>query len=147
MPLARSLALDLEAHAALRRGDSARALTVWRDATRHFAIDRVTFDLAASLWPLNVERARVAAAQGDPDDVIAATRLFVTMTGFVDQVAWSEVWPLRARALAASGDRLRAVEALDQLASVLRDANGQGRVVLDSIASWRAAIRAPPSGT
>ncbi len=143
----RSLLLDVDAHAALRQGDSARALTLWREATRRYAIDQVTFDLAASLWPLNMARARVAAARGDPDEVIAATRLFATMTGFVDQIAWADAWPLRARALAASGDRLRAVEALDQLASVLRDANGRGRIVADSITNWRAAVRLPPAGT
>ena len=147
VPLLRSLLQDVDAREYLRQGDSARALSLWREATRHYAIDRVTFDLAASLWPLDLERARVAAARGDPDEVIAATRLFVTMTGFVDQIAWIEVWRLRARALAASGDRLRAVEAFDQLAAVLRDANGRGRAVLDSIPGWRADARVPQSGT
>jgi tetratricopeptide (TPR) repeat protein len=147
VPLVRSLLQDVDAHAALRQGDSTRALALWKEATRRYAIDRVTFDLAASLWPLNLERARVAAAQADPDEVIAATNLFVTMTGFVDQVAWGAAWPLRARALAESGDRLRAIEALEQLASVLRDANGHGRVVLDSIPNWRGDARVPRSGS
>lgn len=143
-PLDASLRGDLAALDLLAGGDTAGALHEWQEATQRHRIEQVTFGLVASLWPLQLERARVAAALGDHDEVLAATQSFEHMAGFVDQVAWPQVWPLRARALLAVGDGLGARDAYDQLFDVLRDANGPHAVVRDSVAQWLEDIRSVP---
>jgi hypothetical protein len=55
------------------------------------------------------------------------------MAGFVDQVAWHVIWPLDAAAYVAAGDPLGAREIASLLEPVLRDANGNGTAVRDSL--------------
>ena len=143
-PLDASLRGDLAALDLLASGDTAGALHEWQEATRHYRIEQVTFGLVASLWPLQLERARVATALGDYDEVLAATQSYEHMAGFVDQVAWPQVWPLRARALLAVGDGLGARDVYDQLFDVLRDANGPRAVLRDSVAQWLEDVRTVP---
>src|SRR5439155_461019 len=64
-PLPVSLSLDLEARASLATSDTAGALERWDRATRRYAVLSAPFDLVASLWPLRLDHARVAAARGD----------------------------------------------------------------------------------
>jgi serine/threonine-protein kinase len=113
-PLEMSLRDDLAALDALAAGDTAGALETWHAATRRYSLEDVIFGLVGSLWPLHLDRARVAASLGDHDEVLAATASFQRMAGFVDQVAWPEVWPLRGEALIATGD----VIALEELEGV-----------------------------
>ncbi len=143
-PLDASLRGDLAALDLLASGDTAGALHEWQEATQRHRIEQVTFGLVASLWPLQLERARVATALGDHDEVLAATQSYEHMAGFVDQVAWPQVWPLRARALLAVGDGLGARDVYDQLFDVLRDANGPRAVLRDSVAQWLEDIRSAP---
>ncbi|UCF40763.1 MAG: protein kinase [Gemmatimonadota bacterium] len=144
-PLDASLRGDLVALDLLAAGDTGAALHEWQEATRRHRIEQVTFGLVASLWPLQLERARVAAALADHDEVLAATQSFAHMAGFVDQVAWPQVWPLRARALLAVGDGLSARDAYAQLFDVLRDANGPRAALRDSVAQWLEDIRTVPA--
>ncbi len=143
-PLDASLRGDLVALDLLASGDTVGALHEWQEATRRHRIEQVTFGLVESLWPLQLERARVATATGDYDEVLAATQSYEHMAGFVDQVAWPEIWPLRARALLAVGDGLGARDVYDQLFDVLRDANGPRAVLRDSVARWRDDVRSAP---
>ncbi len=135
-PLERSLAEDLDAIEALAAGDTAAALSIWRRATRRHSLEQVTFGLLGSLWPLQLERARTSAAAGDHDDVLAATSSFEHMAGFADQVAWPDVWPLRARALRATGDPTGAQGAYRSLRRLLRHANGDRVALADSVERW-----------
>src|SRR5205807_2619029 len=64
-PLPASLAADLQAQAALARGDSSAALRLWSGATRRYAVLSVPFELVASLWPLRLDLVRVAVARRD----------------------------------------------------------------------------------
>ena len=120
-PLAHSLLQDLDGVQRLATGDTAGALQVWRDACQRYSIEQVMFGLTASLWPIRLERARVAAAAGDPNEVLGATVGFEHMVGLVDQLAWSEVWPLRIRALRATGDELGARQLEERLTATLID--------------------------
>lgn len=90
-PLPLSLHLDLEARAALARGDTATALERWDTATRRYAVLATPFDLVASLWPLRLELARVASAFSDTTRAVRACRSFDSLIGYVDQVARPEV--------------------------------------------------------
>ena len=86
-PLPLSLKLDLEARRALAGGDTARALQLWQRATERYAVLRVPFDHAASLWWLRRDLARVALAHRD-STVSARTCLsFTSLIGYVDLLA------------------------------------------------------------
>jgi len=133
-PFARSLDLDLRAHAALAAGDTGAAYGAWATALAVYSVGRVPFGLVGSLWPLRVGWARVAAARGDHQTVVAVTSAFPRPSGFNDQVAWSVVLPLRAEALRATGDELGARTIYRQLISVMSEANGAGISLRDSVA-------------
>jgi tetratricopeptide (TPR) repeat protein len=135
-PLERSLASDLDAVRLLAAGDTATALSTWAEATRRYNIGEVYLGLVGSLWPLQLERARVAAAAGDSYEVLAATACFRHMPGFIDQVAWVEAWPIRARALVDVGDVAAAREAYAGLQDLLDDADGEGVAIRDSVEVW-----------
>jgi serine/threonine-protein kinase len=136
-PLVRSLRDDLDALARLEVGDTLAALDAWRLGLSRYSIERVVFGLAASLWPLRLEAARTAAAHGDQVSVLGATEAFEQMAGFVDQVAWPEILPLRVRALAAAGHRGPARELSDLLLNLLGDANGRYVALRDSLREAR----------
>jgi serine/threonine protein kinase/tetratricopeptide (TPR) repeat protein len=89
-PLPASLARDLEARQALGRGDTTRALRLWTQATQRYAVLSVPFDLVASLWPLRLDMARVAAARGDHDTATLACLTFDALFGYVDQAVQPE---------------------------------------------------------
>ena len=131
--LARSLLGDFDALDTLAAGDTAAAFELWAAATRRFQIEEVPFGLVASLWPLRLEWARVAAARGDFDEVVTATATFEVSPGFMDQVARPIALPLRAAALDATGDRLPARDLRNLYAAVLRDATGPWRALRDSL--------------
>ncbi|PYP74653.1 MAG: hypothetical protein DMD41_01130 [Gemmatimonadetes bacterium] len=95
-PLAVSLAGDLEARHQLAEGDTARALGLWREATRRYAVLSVPSGLVASLWPLRLERVRLSMAQRDSTAAEAACGTFDGLMGYVDQVAQPEVGRLCA---------------------------------------------------
>ena len=90
-PLPASLAADLEARDALARRDTTRALRLWDGATRRYAVLSVPLELVASLWPLRLDMARVAAASRDSTIAPRACRSFETLMGYVDQVVQPEV--------------------------------------------------------
>src|SRR5574341_85916 len=104
LPIHQSLVDDLEAHERLVLDDTAGALATWRQATQRFSIEQVPFALAASLWPLRLTRARLAAASGRPREALDASESFVRIAGFVDQAAWPEVLHIRADAALTLGD-------------------------------------------
>jgi tetratricopeptide (TPR) repeat protein len=133
VPLVSSLLLDLRAHAAVARGDTAAAFALWRDAERRYSISDVAFGLVASLWPLELARARIAAASGDYEEVLHAVGHFRYSAGFVDQVGWPAIWPLAAAAYTALGDPLGAREIAELVEPALRDANGAGIAMRDSL--------------
>src|SRR5438445_8428 len=86
-PLPVSLSLDLEARASLAASDTAGALERWDRATRRYPVLSAPFDLVASLWPLRLDHARVAAARGDTAAARRACDSFDALVGYVDQVA------------------------------------------------------------
>ena len=86
-PLPVSLSLDLEARASLAASDTVGALERWDRATRRYAVLSAPFDLVASLWPLRLDHARVAAARGDTAGARRACESFDALVGYVDQVA------------------------------------------------------------
>ena len=131
-----SLADDLAALGQLAAGDTVAAYETWRRATQRYSVQHVPFSLVASLWPLRLEWARAAAARGDHDEVLAATAVFEYGVGFTDQVAWSIALRLRAEALRASGDELGARSTFRLLGNTLRDANGTGVALRDSVDVW-----------
>jgi tetratricopeptide (TPR) repeat protein len=131
--LARSLLGDLDALDTVAAGDTAAAFGLWAAATRRFQIEEVPFGLVASLWPLRLEWARVAAARRDFGEVAIATITFEVSPGFMDQVARPVVLPLRADALAATGGGLLAKALRERYAAVLRDATGPWRALRDSL--------------
>ena len=90
-PLPASLAADLQARAALLRGDSAAALRLWQGATRRYAVLSVPFELVASLWPLRLDLVRVALARRDSAAVARGCASFEALMGYTDQVAQPEV--------------------------------------------------------
>jgi len=90
-PLPASLAADLQAHAALARGDSGAALQLWAGATQHYAVLSVPLDLVASLWPLRLDMVRVAVARRDSAFVARGCASFDPLIGYTDQVAQPEV--------------------------------------------------------
>ncbi len=143
-PAERSLRADLDALDLLASGDTAAALRTWREATQRHRIEHVTFGLLGSMWPLRLERARVATAFEDYDEVLVATRSFEHMAGFVDQVAWPEVWPLRADAFIAIGEASSARRIYRTLTSVWRDANGERAALPDSAAQWLERVQRMP---
>lgn len=90
-PVQVSLMTDLQAQDLLRRGDSTRALRLWDDATRRYAVLSVPLELVASLWPLRLDMARVAVARSDTAAAARACGSFESLMGYVDQVAWPEI--------------------------------------------------------
>src|SRR5207302_9360671 len=90
-PLPASLAADLQAQAALARGDSSAALRLWSGAMRRYAVLSVPFELVASLWPLRLDLVRVAVARRDSAVVNRACASFEGLMGYTDQVAQPEV--------------------------------------------------------
>src|SRR5207253_591250 len=68
-------------------GDWRGALERWDRATRRYAVLSAPFDLVASLWPLRLDHARVAAARGDTAGARRACESFDALVGYVDQVA------------------------------------------------------------
>jgi tetratricopeptide (TPR) repeat protein len=131
--LARSLLEDLDALASLATGDTVAALARWTSATKRFQFEEVPFGLVASLWPLRLTWARVAAARGAFAEVAIATATFEVGPGFMDQVARPIALPLRADALDATGDGLGARALRQRYADVLRDATGRWRPLRDSL--------------
>ena len=87
-PLATSLLLDLEARQLLARGDTTAALARWDRAVQRYAVLRVPFDLAASLWPLRRDLARVALARHDTTAAARACGSFDAPIGYVDAAVW-----------------------------------------------------------
>ena len=83
-PLPLSLRLDLDARRALAAGDSGRAVRLWEQATGRYAVLRVTFDLAASLWWLRRDLARVAVARRDTAVATRTCNSFSSLIGYVD---------------------------------------------------------------
>jgi tetratricopeptide (TPR) repeat protein len=130
--LAQSLLDDLDALDALAAGDTAGAEKRWEGAVRRYQIEEVPFGLVASLWPLELERARLAAARGDHVAVALITDRFRHAVGFMDQVARLEAMPLRVAALQAS-DPLRARELAVQLLALWSKADGRGVALRDSV--------------
>jgi hypothetical protein len=99
-PLPASLAADLQAHAALARGDSGVALQLWAGATRRYAVLSVALELVASLWPLRLDLVRVAGARRDSAFMARGCTSFDALMGYTDQIAQPEVEQLcRASAL------------------------------------------------
>jgi len=90
-PLPSSLAADLQARAALGRGDSGAALRLWSGATRRYAVLSVPLEVVASLWPLRLDVVRVGAARRDSAMVARGCASFETLMGYTDQVAQPEV--------------------------------------------------------
>ncbi|MCH7876505.1 MAG: protein kinase [Gemmatimonadetes bacterium] len=132
-PLVLSLSEDLAAFDSLAAGDTAAALRIWRHATERYNVERVPVGLVGSLWPLRLSWAQVAAANGDPEEVLAATAVFEQPVGYNDQVAWRIVLPLRAAAFRATGDPLGARNVDRALADALQDASGSAVSLRDSI--------------
>jgi serine/threonine protein kinase len=83
-PLPFSLKLDLQARRALAGGDTAQALQRWQQATERYAVMRVPFDLAASLWWLRRDLARAALAHRDSGVAARACDSFASLNGYVD---------------------------------------------------------------
>ena len=108
-------------------------MTRWESATSSYDVERLTFGLVASLWPLRLERAKLAAELGQHETVIGVTESFVRMAGFIDQVAWSEAIVLRARAQAAVGRYDAAVNTYRALLRVLATADGPGALRREAI--------------
>ncbi len=89
-PLPLSLKLDLEARRAVAAGDTARALALWQQATERYAVVRVPFDLAASLWWLRLDLARLALAHRDTALAARTCDGFEAPIGYVDLVVWPQ---------------------------------------------------------
>jgi serine/threonine protein kinase len=100
-PLPTSLALDLQARAALRSADTATALARWNQATTRYAVLAAPLGLVASLWPLRRDLAHVAWAGRDTTTARRACRTFDALIGFVDQVVRPEMEPFCASLLTA----------------------------------------------
>jgi TolB-like protein len=83
-PVPFSLKLDLDARRALASNDTARALLLWEQATQRYAVLRVPFDLAASLWWLRRDLARVALAHRDTALAARTCVSFTSLIGYVD---------------------------------------------------------------
>ena len=128
---------DLRAWETLAVGDSASALAIWARSTERYQIDDVFFGLVGSLWPLQLDRARVAFAMGRYQEVLDATAQFEQTVGFMEQVAWSKGLRLRADAFQARDNRevpdARRVRAC--LTYVLENANGAGVAEYESVAA------------
>jgi hypothetical protein len=131
--LARSLVDDLEAQTRLAAGDTTGALRRWEQATRRYQIEEVQFGLVGSLWPLEIERVRVAAARGDHDVVALIADRFRYAVGFMDQVARLEVLPLGVVALQARHDALGARQLAERLLAQWAEADGAGIALRDSV--------------
>ena len=142
-PLENSLLADLTALDLLAQGDTAAALEAWTGATQHYNIQKLVFGLTASLWPLRLERARVAEASARFQDVLDASESFTQMAGFVDQVAWTRILPLRAKAALAIGDTTLAITTLSDILRVLSQPEGHARAVRQE--SEEAVTRLIPS--
>jgi len=96
-PLPWSLGLDLAARDALAQQDTTRALSLWSDATRRYAVLGAPLGLVASLWPLRLDIVRVTLARGDLARAEATCGTFDALIGYVDQVALPEIERLCAR--------------------------------------------------
>jgi hypothetical protein len=131
--LARSLLDDLEAWDRLAAGDTAGASDGWERAVRRYQIEEVPFGLVASLWPLEVARARLAAARRDHDAVALIADRFRYAVGFMDQVARLQILPLGITALQARNDPLRARELAERLLKLWDAADGAGAALRDSV--------------
>jgi hypothetical protein len=57
------------------------------------------------------------------------------MAGFVDQIAWPVIWPLAIR-LQREADPLEARKLADLLRPVIKNANGSGVSIRDSLFIW-----------
>jgi hypothetical protein len=143
VPLTRGLLLDLQASDALARGDTSAALATWEDATTRYSIGEVPFGLVASMWPVQLARAQVLAAMGRLEETLAAADHFRHMGGFVDQIAWPIIWPLAIR-LQREADPLTARELAELLRPVIRNANGSGVAIFDSLFIWAGSATTNP---
>ncbi len=144
VPLTRGLLLDLQARDALAGGDTSAALAAWEDATTRYSIGAVPFGLVASMWPVQLARAQIAAAAGQLEVALAAADHFRYMGGFVDQIAWPVIWPLAIQ-LQREADPLTARELAELLRPVINNANGSGVAIYDSLFIWAgSATTAPP---
>ena len=83
-PLPLALRLDLDARRSLAARDSASALGLWQAATERYAVLRVPFDLAASLWWLRRDLAQLARARGDTALAARTCDSFASIIGYVD---------------------------------------------------------------
>jgi hypothetical protein len=144
LPMHQSLVDDLEARERVVAGDTAGALATWRRATRRFSIEQVPFALAASLWPLRLTRARLAARSGRPREALDASESFVRIAAFVDQAAWPEVLHVRADAALALGDTALARNTLAELVQLLINADGGGVTTRERAARELERLTARP---
>lgn len=96
-PLPTSLALDLQARAALRRADTTNALALWNRAITRYAVLAAPMGLVASLWPIRRDLAQVAWARHDTTTAERACRTFDALIGFADQVVRREMEPTCTR--------------------------------------------------
>ncbi len=133
-PLEQSLLDDLTALDQLAAGDTTAALITWNNATKRYSVTEVMFGLVASLWPLRLDRARVAAAVGRWDEALAVGRTFQRMAGFLDQVAWTPALSVTAQAALATGDTAPALNAFSEQRRILVLADDAGTAVRDSLA-------------
>jgi tetratricopeptide (TPR) repeat protein len=131
--LALSLMDDLVALDALAAHDTTRARATWDGAMQRYQIEDVRFGLVASLWPLELDRARLAAARGDHDEVIQRTARFRHAVGFVDQVGRLAALPLRLDALQATDNALNARQLAERLLDLWSRADGAGTALRDSV--------------
>ncbi|HMA41716.1 MAG TPA: protein kinase [Gemmatimonadales bacterium] len=99
-PLPASLALDLQARAALRHADTANALALWSRSITRYAVLAAPLGLVASLWPLRRDLAQVAWADHDTTMAARACRTFDALIGFADQAVRPEMEPFCAPLLA-----------------------------------------------
>jgi hypothetical protein len=130
-PIELSLQDDVAAWKRLAAGDTAGALATWARATQRFSIEQVPFSLTASLWPLRLARARVAAQFGRSRESLDASATFLRITAFADQAAWPEVLQLRGDAALSSGDTVLAMNTYQDLAQLLATADGAGIEIRD----------------
>ncbi len=132
-PMEQSLLDDLSALDALAAGDTAEAMEIWQTGLRRLSVTEVMFGLVASLWPIRLDRARMALASGRWEEAATVGETFRLVAGFVDQVAWVPALSVVAEAALAEADTTRARDAYAELYRVLNLADDEGLAIRDSI--------------